>query len=603
MTQEKIFNRRICVCALPDTNSFYAESSEEMEKDMAEKWVEVRKGGNYEEIGQRLSVSPVTARLMRNRGLSAEEEMRAYLKGDLSMLYAPDLLKDARKTAELLLNKIKEGAKIRVIGDYDIDGVCSAYILKTALQNCGANADCALPHRIRDGYGLNRNLIDDAVESGVDTIVTCDNGIAAREEIAYGKSLGMTILVTDHHEAPFTEEKGEKVYQLPEADALVNPKQPGCPYPYKELCGAGVAYKLSQLLYEIAGTGDSGEFLEFVAFATIGDVMPLTGENRILVKYGLRKLKETKNKGMQALIKECGLSEKSELTPYHVGFVLGPCMNATGRLDTAENALKLLGVDTKEEAERFAKDLKQMNDVRKDLTETYLDEAVSLVESGACKGDKVLVAYLPECHESIAGIIAGRMRERYFKPSFVLTDTEEGVKGSGRSIDAYNMYEEMTKCQELFTKYGGHRQAAGFSMLRKNVEELRRMLNENTCLTEEDLCEKVSIDLVLPFSAVSEELIGELKMLEPCGMGNRKPVFAARNVELNGARIFGKNHNVLKCLAKDESGVNLDAVYFGDAQSLMQEIQERRKMHLVYYPEINEYNGMRAVQIVIQKYR
>lgn len=568
---------------------------------MAEKWVEIRKGGNYEEIGRHLSVSPVIARLMRNRGLETEAEMKTYLTGDLSMLHDPRLLKDAEKAAAILHQKIKEGARIRVIGDYDIDGVCSAYILKSALKKCGADVDCALPHRIRDGYGLNRHLIDDAAQNGIDTIITCDNGIAAREEISYGKSLGMTVLVTDHHEVPFTEKDGKREYQIPAADALVNPKQPDCAYPFKELCGAGVAYKLSQLLME--GRADAKEFLEFAAFATIGDVMPLTGENRVLVKYGLKKLKETENMGMQALIKECALSDKEELTPYHVGFVLGPCMNATGRLDTAEMALKLLDAQTEAEAEMLAKNLKQMNDVRKDLTEEYLEEAVSLVESGVYGDDKVLVAYLPECHESIAGIIAGRLRERYLKPSFVVTDTEEGAKGSGRSIDAYNMYEEMTKCRELFTKFGGHRQAAGFSMAQENVEKFRRMLNQYTILTEDDLCEKVSIDLVLPFSSVCEELVGELKLLEPCGMGNRKPVFAARDVELNGCRIFGKNRNVLKCLAKDGSGVNLDAVYFGDAQQLMEYVKGKGKVHLVYYPEINEFRGMRNVQIVIQRYR
>lgn len=570
---------------------------------MSEKWVEIRKGGNYEEIGRRLSVSPVIARLMRNRGLEDEAQMRIYLTGDLSMLHDPHLLKDAKKAASLLHRKIKEGARIRVIGDYDIDGVCSAYILKTALKRCGADVDCALPHRTRDGYGLNRHLIDDAAQNGIDTIITCDNGIAAGGEISYGKSLGMTILVTDHHEVPYVEKDGGKEYQVPEADVVVNPKQPDCNYPFKELCGAGVAYKISQLLMEESGNAETEEFLEFAAFATVGDVMPLTGENRILVKYGLQRLKETKNAGMQALIRECGLADKEELTPYHVGFVLGPCMNATGRLDTAEIALKLLDAESEAEAETLAKSLKQMNDMRKDLTEEYLKEAVSLVESGAYGDDKVLVAYLPECHESIAGIIAGRLRERYLKPSFVVTDTEEGAKGSGRSIDAYNMYEEMTKCRELFTKYGGHRQAAGFSMAQENVEKFRQALNRYTSLTEDDLCEKVSIDLILPFSSVSKELVSELKLLEPCGMGNRKPVFAARSVELNGCRIFGKNRNVLKCLAKDGSGVSLDAVYFGDARQLMEYAQEKGKVHLVYYPEINEFRGMRNVQIVIQRYR
>ena len=570
---------------------------------MAEKWVEIRKGGDFVQIGKELSVSPVIARIMRNRDLMDISQMQQYLHGERKDLMDPFLLKDAEKTAEILLEKIREGKKIRVIGDYDIDGVCSAYILKTALSKCGASVDCALPHRIRDGYGLNRNLIALAAEDGIDTILTCDNGIAAGEEIVYGKSLGMTMLVTDHHEIPFTDTPEGREYKLPAADAVINPKQPDCEYPFKELCGAAVAYKLSQVLLQMAGKGDASEFLAFAAFATVGDVMPLRGENRIIVKYGLKELRETENPGMRALIESCGLSDYSALTPYHVGFILGPCMNATGRLDSAGKALQLLETESYEEARRLAEELKQMNDMRKALTEEYLEQAVRLVESGTYGNDKVLVVYLPECHESLAGIIAGRLRERYFKPVFVLTDTEDGVKGSGRSIEAYDMYAEMTKCRELFLKYGGHSQAAGLSMKRENVDDFRKALNDSTKLTEDDLYEKVSIDLVLPFSQLSEELLEELKLLEPCGMGNRKPVFAARNTELVNGKIFGKKNQVYKCLAKDESGRYMDAIYFGDAQALRNYLKEKGKVHLIYSPEINEFNGRRRIQIIIQRYR
>lgn len=568
-----------------------------------EKWVEIRKGGNFEQIGRELSVSPVVARIMKNRGLESTEEMHHYLYGNLSDLFDPHLLKDADRAVELLLGKIREHKKIRVIGDYDIDGVCASYILKTALNRCGAEADCALPHRVRDGYGLSRHLIEQAKEDGVDTILTCDNGIAAGNEILYGKQLGMMLIVTDHHEVPFTEADGQKQYLVPEADAVVNPRQPGCGYPFKELCGAAVAWKLVLLLFEAAGIGDAQEFLEFAAFATVGDVMPLTGENRILVRYGLERLKHTQNLGMRALLQACRLDEKERITTYHVGFVLGPCINATGRLDTAENAIRLFEAGTECEAAALATGLKQVNDTRKVLTEEYLEAAQALVESGRYGEDKVLVVHLPQCHESLAGIIAGRLRERYSRPVFVLTDTEDGVKGSGRSIDAYNMYEELTKCSGLFTKYGGHHQAAGLSMPAGNVEKFRAELNRNTHLREEDLHEKVAIDLVLPFDRLSRELIADLERLEPCGMGNRRPVFAARNVTLSPGKIFGKNGNVFKCMAKDDSGRNVDAVWFGDVQKFLSYKNEHEGLHLIYSPQINEYNGNSQIQITIQKYQ
>lgn len=496
----------------------------------------------------------------------------------------------------------------------------ATYILLEGLERLGAYVDSDIPDRIADGYGLNQHLIDRAYDDGVDTIITCDNGIAAANEIAYGKRLGMTVVVTDHHEVPFDEVEGEKKYKLPPADAVVDPKQYDCLYPFKGLCGAAVAYKLMEALWESMGkdSGDLDDLIENVAIATVGDVMDLEDENRIFVKEGLQMLRRTKNPGLAALI-DCTGIEKSRLNAYHIGFVLGPCINASGRLDTAKRALKLLRVRTKKEADLLAGDLKALNDSRKDMTEEAVKKAKEQVESSSLSEDKVLVIYLPDCHESLAGIVAGRIREAYYKPVFVLTDAEDGAKGSGRSIDGYHMFEELNKCKELLTKFGGHRLAAGLSLEKKNIEPLRTMLNANCHLAEEEMKEKVTIDMEMPFSCVTEGLVDELELLEPFGKGNTKPVFAARNVTLLGARILGKNRNVLKLQVQDANGTMIEAMLFQNVEGFLKDLEERYgkretdtllagkgshiKMALTYYPDINEYMGKKTPQIVVTHYR
>ncbi len=512
---------------------------------------------------------------------------------------------------------------MRVIGDYDIDGINATYILVNGLEHLGGKVDYDIPDRITDGYGLNEELIKRAYRDGVDTIITCDNGIAASDEIAYGKDLGMTMIVTDHHEVPFTEIEGEKEYHLPEADAVVDPKQPGCEYPYKELCGAAIAYKVIEVLCDAMGR-DSEDFdylIENVAVATVGDVVDLTGENRIFVKEGLEMLSRTHNLGMQALIKAQNLSDAKKISAYHIGFVLGPCMNASGRLDTAKRSLELLTADNALDAQMLAKELVALNDSRKSMTNQAVDAAVEMVEQTDLKEDKVLVIYLPECHESIAGIVAGRIRETFYKPTLVVTKASEGLKGSGRSIEVYHMYEEINKCKDLLTKFGGHKMAAGFSLKEDRLEEFRRKLNEQCSLSEKDLMEKVVIDMVLPFSCVTEEFVEELERLEPFGKANRKPVFALRQVRILEGRILGKNQNVLKLKLLDAEGTIIDGMRFGDIQGFLEAIDEKHgigsteellsgrmrekniTMDITYYPEINSFRGIVTPQVIITHYR
>ena len=585
-----------------------------------ERWVLLRKGADFEAIGKKYQISPRLACLIRNRDVIGEEAIGRYLNGTINDLYDGMLMKDVDKAIDILKEKIAEDKKIRVIGDYDIDGVNATYILLEGLERLGAYVDSDIPDRINDGYGLNQHLIDRAYDAGIDTIITCDNGIAAANEIAYGKKLGMTVIVTDHHEVPFDEIDGEKIYRLPPADAVIDPKQTDCAYPFKGLCGAAVAYKLMEALWESMGkdSSDLDDLIENVAIATVGDVMDLEDENRIFVKEGLQMLKRTKNPGLKALI-ECTGIDKDNLNSYHIGFVLGPCINASGRLDTAKRALKLLRVRTQKEADILAGDLKALNDSRKDMTEEAVTLAKEQVESTDLSEDRVLVIYLPDCHESLAGIVAGRIRECYYKPVFVLTDAEDGVKGSGRSIDGYHMYEELNKCKDLLTKFGGHRLAAGLSLEKGNITEFRRRLNENCTLTEEEMKEKVTIDMEMPFSCVTEELVKELELLEPFGKGNTKPVFAARGVTLLGARILGKNRNVLKIKAQDANGSTIEAMLFQNVEGFLKNLEETYgrmevdallqgrgghiKTAVTYYPDINEYMGKRTPQIVITHYR
>ena len=541
-----------------------------------ERWVLLRKGADFEEIGKKYQISPRLACLIRNRDVIGEEAVDRYLNGTISDLYDGMLMKDMDKAIDILKEKILEDKKIRVIGDYDIDGVNATYILLEGLERLGADVDSDIPDRISDGYGLNRHLVERAYEAGVDTLITCDNGIAAADEIAYGKEMGMTVIVTDHHEVPFDEHDGEKRYRIPPADAVMDPKQPNCLYPFKGLCGAAVAYKLMEALWESMGkdSADLDDLIENVAIATIGDVMDLEDENRIFVKEGLQMLRRTKNPGLKALI-ECTGIDKNSLNSYHIGFVLGPCINASGRLDTAKRALELLRAGTQKEADILAGDLKALNDSRKDMTEEAVKQAEEQVETTTISKDKVLVVYLPDCHESLAGIVAGRIRENYYKPVFVLTDAEEGVKGSGRSIDGYHMYEELNKCKEFLTKFGGHRLAAGLSLPKENVGKFREMLNKNCTLTEEEMKEKVTIDMEMPFGCVTEGLVKELELLEPFGKGNTKPVFAARDVTLLGARILGKNRNVLKLQVQDVNGCRIEAMLFHHADDFLGKLEEQ----------------------------
>lgn len=569
-----------------------------------QRWFITMKKADFNAIGEKYHISPIMARLIRNRDIIGDDAIDFYLNGTIADLYDGMLMKDMDRAVEILAEKIREEKRIRVIGDYDIDGVNATYILQEGLSGLGADVDTDIPDRIKDGYGLNRMLIDRAIDDGIDTIVTCDNGIAAAEEIAYAKDNGLTVIVTDHHEVPYIEMNGEKEYIIPKAGAVVDPHRADCGYPFKGLCGAAVAYKLVEALYNVMQRDpeDMDYLMENVAIATVGDVMDLTGENRIFVKQGLEMLKRTQNPGLKALI-ECTGIDVGRLNAYHIGFVIGPCINASGRLDTAKRALELLNARTRRDAVMLAEDLKALNDSRKEMTERGVAEAVNLIETTSLKDDRVLVVYLPDCHESIAGIIAGRIRERYYRPVFVLTKAEEGVKGSGRSIEAYDMFAQMCRCRALFTKFGGHKLAAGLSLEERNVQRFRETINALCDLTGEDLQEKVSIDMQLPFPYITEQLVQELELLEPFGKGNPKPLFAGKDLRVISPRIFGKNRNVLKCRLEDTHGNQMEAVYFGDVEKCLKTMEEKKTMAFTYYPSVNEYMGRRTMQVTIVGYQ
>lgn len=570
-----------------------------------ERWVLLRKGADFEAISKKFHISPRLASLIRNRDVIGDEAINQYLNGTIAELYDGMQMKGMPQAVEILTEKIRDREKIRVIGDYDCDGINATYILLEGLEKLGAKVDSDIPDRIKDGYGLNQHLIDRAHEDGIDTIITCDNGIAAAKEIEYGKALGMTIIVTDHHEVPYKENEAVRRYILPPADAVVDPRQEGCEYPFKGLCGAAVAYKLVEALCEANGqdVADLDYLLENVAIATVADVMDLTEENRILVKQGLEMLKRTSNLGLRALIQCIGLEGK-KIQAYHIGFILAPCLNASGKLDTAKRALALLRAKTEREADMLAGDLKALNESRRDMTDRVVDEAMAKVERTDIRGDKVLVIYLPDCHESLAGLVAGRVRENYYRPVFVLTDSEDGVKGSGRSIESYSMYEELTGCGDLLTKFGGHPMAAGLSLDKENVEKFKRRLNDQCTLSEEELTEKVVIDMELPFAAITEHFIEELEYMEPFGKGNTKPVFAARGVAMQHVKIIGKNKNVAKATAIDAAGNRMEAICFHDAQEFAKQCERNNgKMSITFYPGINEFRGERQIQIVITHYR
>lgn len=568
-----------------------------------EKWVVAAKKADFNQIGQQFHIDPVIARLIRNRDVVGEEKIREYLLGTVEEIPSPWLMKDMEKAVDILERKIQQQAKIRIIGDYDIDGVTSTYILLKGLTRIGANVDTYIPDRVADGYGIHEHLIDRAGEDGIDTIVTCDNGIAATAEIQMAKDKGMTVIVTDHHEIPYREENGERQVILPPADAILNPKQYDCPYPNKNLCGAVVAFKYITALYERFGVPEKEmeDYYELAAIATVGDVMDLQGENRILVKEGLRRLKETKNPGLQELIRANAL-EDAKITAYHIGFVLGPCINASGRLDTAARSLQLLNAQTIEEAAKLAGDLTALNQSRKALTEKGKEEAIRLIETTDLKNDRVLVVYLPDCHESLAGIIAGRLREKYHKPAFVLTRGETSAKGSGRSIESYSMYEELVKCADLMVQFGGHPMAAGLSIKEENIEAFRRQLNENCTLTEENLRPKIVIDVPMPVSYITKELVEQISLLEPFGKGNTKPVFAQKGLRVLDSSILGKNKNVVKVKLLDPQGVPMEGIYFGEAEEFAGFLKEHDTIAVTYYPEINRFRGKESLQIIIQNY-
>lgn len=593
------------------------------------KWMVTAKRADFNQIARDYGITPVLARIMRNRDVVEPEEIRRFLKGSKKDLYDPGLLKDIEKAVSIILKKVKEGAAIRIIGDYDVDGICATYILLRGITALGGKADRVIPHRIKDGYGLNEGLIEEAGKDGVDTIITCDNGIAAAPQTAFAKELGMTVVITDHHEVPFEETEEGKHYLLPEAEAIIDPKQPGCEYPFPQICGAVVAYKLLQALFESAWKGtereEAGqavleELLPFAALATVCDVMELRDENRILVKAGLKAMETTGNPGLRAMLEVNGIAGK-ELTPYHAGFIIGPCLNATGRLDTAVRALQLFEEKEWKEAVTIAADLKSLNDSRKVMTEEGVERAIQQVEESGLRDDPVLVVYLPDCHESLAGIIAGKLKEKFWKPAFVLTDGEEGIKGSGRSIEAYSMYEELIKCKELFSRFGGHKMAAGLSLAKgRDAESFRRMINQNCTLSPEDFEQVVHIDVPMPLSYADKTFIKELALLEPFGVGNPKPLFAQKNVSLIQGRIIGKNKNVGKYRIADEEGNTYEMIYFGDLEQwnsfltqrfgrkITDELyhsglrQKEAAVAIAYYPDINSYAGRESVQIVMQYY-
>ena len=568
-----------------------------------EKWVVTAKKADFQGIGRKYGIDPVIARIIRNRDITGDEAIEEYLNGTLADIPSWKLLKDIDKAVEIISGKIDAGTKMRIIGDYDIDGVTATYILLKGFKRLGANVDTYIPDRVADGYGIHDHLIKKAMEDGIDTIVTCDNGISASSQITYAKELGMTVVVTDHHEVPFTDTEEGRTYILPPADAIINPKQADCTYPNKNICGAVVAMKLVFALYEKyrLPEEEKEDFLEPAAIATVGDIMDLQGENRILVKEGLARLPFTKNKGLKALIRAIGL-EDQKITSYDIGFRHGPCINASGRLDTAMRSLALLQSEDEEEAAKLAGDLKALNDSRKALTEKETEEAYKLIESSDLKNDRVMVVFLPECHESLAGIIAGRIREKYHKPTFVLTRGEKSLKGSGRSTENYSMYEELVKCDSLLVQYGGHPMAAGLSIEEENVEKFRQTLNDNCTLTEEDMIPKIVIDVPMPISYINEELVEQLSILEPFGKGNTKPLFAQKNLRVLKVGIYGKTQNTVKLQLRDPSGAVMDGLYWGEAKEFADFARSHETISVTYYPRINSYMGRESLQIVIQNY-
>lgn len=587
---------------------------------MMEKWVIKNKKADFLKIAKQFEVHEVLARLLVNRGMEDEEAISKFLVPERTEMHSPYGMKDINKACDLLLDRIQSGKKIRVVGDYDVDGVVATFVLYTGLKRCGAWVDYEIPNRIKDGYGINVGMIEKAYQEEVDTIITCDNGIAAIEPMRRGKELGMHLIITDHHDIAYQEDRGVREHVLPDADAIINPKQEDCNYSFPNICGATVAFKLIQILYERYRVPQKEEdmLLEVVAIATVCDVMDLVDENRVIVKHGLDLLKNTYNIGLQTLMEEININQ-SKLSTYHLGFMIGPCLNASGRLDTAKKGLALLLSETKEEAVGLARELKDLNELRKEMTTKGLEQAIFQIEESERKEDKILVVLLEDCHESLAGIIAGRLKEKYYKPAIVLTRSEENLKGSGRSIEAYNMFEELTKAKEYLLKFGGHPMAAGLTIREDFVDSFRLTLNLNTTLSEEDMTPKISIDVVLPLGYINEVLIDELELLEPFGKGNPKPIFAERELRVKRVFLLGKNRNVLKLEVVNSYGKQMDALYFGDVKGFLdaltdtygkgevdkmfQNRENNIRISAIYYPTINEYGGNRSLQITIQYYQ
>ena len=571
------------------------------------KWVVSAKKADFNAIAEKYDISPMLARIMRNRDVIGDDAISMYLKGTKEDMHDPFLLKDMNIAVKLIKDVIAAGDKIFIIGDYDIDGICSSYILLKGIEALGGTVSVRLPDRTADGYGMNMGMVDEAVEYGASLILTCDNGIAAYDEIEYARKKGLKVIVTDHHEVPYEENGDQKVYRIPNADAVIDPKQKECSYPYDGICGAMVAYKLIQALFKEAGLQEDilDEFLMFAGFATVGDIMDLKDENRIAVKHALDKMKTTRNQGMKCLIDVTG-TDRNRMSPYTIGFILGPCINATGRLDSANRALSMFLKEKHEDALNIALELKSLNDSRKDLTEEYKEKAVDLVErTGEFKEDKILVVYIPDCLDSLAGIIAGKLREKYSKPTFVLTGKGDCVKGSGRSIDAYDMYSHMTECGDLLLKFGGHKMAAGLSIKEENINTFRRRLNDNCSLTEEEMQDKLTADMALPLSYATMQLAGELDKLEPYGKGNPKPLFAQKDLVFSDVRVLGKNRNAVKIKVKpkDNSAKELDAMIFGDGDEIAEDLKGKDDIAIMYELDINEYMGNRSVQLIVKDYR
>lgn len=569
-----------------------------------QKWRVYSKKADFDAIGSRFNIDPVTARIIRNRDVTDMENVDMYLNGTLDSLHDPMMMKDMDKAVSVIASSIRDNKHIRIIGDYDIDGICSIYILFKGLKICGADVDYEVPDRITDGYGINENLIKQAYEAGVEVIITCDNGIAAASQIDYANELGMTVVITDHHDVPYEETDNGRRYIIPKAAAVVDPKQNDCRYPFKMLCGAGIAYKFIDCMVKEFQTDDSvmPELLQFAAIATVGDIVDLLDENRIIVKEGLKLIANTENYGLNALMAVTGVSRES-INAYHIGFVLGPCLNASGRLDSAKRALKMLVTDDRAEAERHAGELKDLNEERKKLTSEAVDKAVDMVENSSLKDDRVLVIFLPDCHESIAGIVAGRIREKYYKPVIVLTRGEQEAKGSARSIESYNMFEKLSECKDLFTRFGGHPMAAGLSLPEENIPEFRRRINEHCNLSEEDLTETVWIDVPMPLEYINEKLILELGGLEPFGKANPKPVFADKNISIRNIRAIGKDKQYTRMTIAKDSGMVIDAVGFFPCTELETVYNKNGRISCTYYPEINEFRDKKQIQVCVTGYR